>query len=599
MAFTDTSRKRRKIEGQGGVDSAVAKDGKSSSAVGLFLDDDAIRRSMLDMMTAKRTQQAVSDDEDDDNEGSDSSGDDEEEEEEEEAQPNKNSGEKQQVNENEHATGASDQGHELSLEDDGNTMNSPAASRVPLRRVVNATLDKSQAPLKRSFESLGLLPPLISALASISINKPTEIQSACIGPILSGRDCIGGAKTGSGKTMAFALPILQRIHRDPFGIFAVVLTPTRELAYQLSEQFLVLGKPLGLTTVTVVGGMDMMQQAKDLCAKPHVVVATPGRLCDLLKSGGGAEWDLMRVKTLVLDEADRLLSPTFASDLQYLFSNLPADRQTCLFTATISPAIEALAERPPRKGKQKPFIHRVKAESLTVATLKQNYLFIPSQIRDPYLYHLLLNPPKSIAHLRKRKAKNDDDDDDDPMAAIPSTIIFTQRCATAQLLHLILTELSIPSVPLHSHLTQPQRLLSLAQFRAGAVPVLVTTDVGSRGLDIPEVSMVVNWDCPRTAEDYVHRVGRTARAGRGGVAVTIITERDIELIKGIEDSINVKLAELDLPEETVLNKLNVVSTARRVATMAMHDSGFGERQKTNKVKAGKRQQRDALAASAA
>ena len=175
-----------------------------------------------------------------------------------------------------------------------------------------------------------------------------------------------------------------------------------------------------------------------------------------------------------------------------------------------------------------------------MATLKQNYLFIPSQIRDPYLYHLLLNPPKSIAHLRKRKAKNDDDDDDDddPMAAIPSTIIFTQRCATAHLLHLILTELSIPSVPLHSHLTQPQRLLSLAQFRAGAVPVLVTTDVGSRGLDIPEVSMVVNWDCPRTAEDYVHRVGRTARAGRGGVAVTIITERDIELIKGIEDSIS-------------------------------------------------------------
>jgi ATP-dependent RNA helicase DDX49/DBP8 len=241
----------------------------------------------------------------------------------------------------------------------------------------------------------------------------------------------------------------------------------------------------------------------------------------------------------VLDEADRLLSPTFAPDLQYLFSNLPADRQTCLFTATISPAIEALAERPPRKGKQKPFVHRVQAESLTVATLKQNYLFIPSQIRDPYLYHLLLNPPKSIAHLRKRKAKNDEDDEEeDPSAAIPSTIIFTQRCATAHLLHLILTELSIPSVPLHSHLTQPQRLLSLAQFRAGAVPVLVTTDVGSRGLDIPEVSMVVNWDCPRTSEDYVHRVGRTARAGRGGVAVTIITERDVDLIKGIEDSIS-------------------------------------------------------------
>jgi ATP-dependent RNA helicase DDX49/DBP8 len=243
----------------------------------------------------------------------------------------------------------------------------------------------------------------------------------------------------------------------------------------------------------------------------------------------------------VLDEADRLLSPTFAPDLQYLFSELPADRQTCLFTATISPAIEALAERAPRKGKQKPFVHRVEADSLTVATLKQNYLFIPSQIRDPYLYHLLLNPPKSIAHLQrsaKRRHGDEDDEDDEMTAKIPSTIIFTQRCATAHLLHLILTELSIPSVPLHSHLTQPQRLLSLAQFRAGSVPVLVTTDVGSRGLDIPEVSMVVNWDCPRTSEDYVHRVGRTARAGRGGVAVTIVTERDVELVKGIENAVS-------------------------------------------------------------
>jgi hypothetical protein len=142
-----------------------------------------------------------------------------------------------------------------------------------------------------------------------------------------------------------------------------------------------------------------------------------------------------------------------------------------------------------------------------------------------------------------------------------------QRCATAHLLHLLLEELEIPSVPLHSHLTQPQRLESLARFRAREVPVLVTTDVGSRGLDIPQVAMVVNWDCPRRADDYVHRVGRTARAGRGGVAVTIVTERDVELVKSIEDEIKVTLQELALPEETVLENLNKVSVARRVATM--------------------------------
>lgn len=220
---------------------------------------------------------------------------------------------------------------------------------------------------------------------------------------------------------------------------------------------------------------------------------------------------------------------------------------------------------------------------MTVAGLKQKYLFIPSQIRDPYLYYLLQNPPAEIdialraqpkkkedkltqsKSKRKRQRTPDDEDEDSPL--IPSTIIFTQRCATAHLLHLLLNSLEIPSVPLHSHLTQPQRLLSLARFRAKEIPVLVTTDVGSRGLDIPEVAMVINWDCPRRSDDYIHRVGRTARAGRGGVAVTIVTERDVELVQRIEKDINVELTEMELPEEDVLEKMNAVSVARRMATM--------------------------------
>ena len=169
---------------------------------------------------------------------------------------------------------------------------------------------------------------------------------------------------------------------------------------------------------------------------------------------------------------------------------------------------------------------------------------------------------------KSRQAANTGPDSQDHSGPpIPSTIIFTQRCTTAHLLHLLLKLLDIPSVPLHSHLTQPQRLQSLARFRAREIPVLVTTDVGSRGLDIPQVAMVVNWDCPRRADDYVHRVGRTARAGRGGVAVTIVTERDVELVSMIEDEIGAKMVELELPEEAVLEKLNAVSLARRMATM--------------------------------
>jgi ATP-dependent RNA helicase DDX49/DBP8 len=223
---------------------------------------------------------------------------------------------------------------------------------------------------------------------------------------------------------------------------------------------------------------------------------------------------------------------------------------------------------------------------MTVGKLKQKYIFIPSQIRDPYLVYLLQHPPSDIDaalravppkpkadkppkghRKRRRPSAGSDDDDTTPKPSIPSTIIFTQRCATAHLLHLLLTNLEIPSVPLHSHLTQPQRLLSLARFRAREVPVLVTTDVGSRGLDIPSVAMVINWDCPRRSDDYIHRVGRTARAGRGGVAVTVVTERDVDLVQRIEKDIGVSMTEMELPEEEVLEALNAVSLARRMATM--------------------------------
>lgn len=194
----------------------------------------------------------------------------------------------------------------------------------------------------------------------------------------------------------------------------------------------------------------------------------------------------------------------------------------------------------------------------TVSTLKQHYLFIPSHIREPYLYYLLLNPPKSIAHFQrlnpnvpassstlsskskpgKNGKRSAPTDDDELPHWPPSTIIFTSRCATAAHLHALLQELGIPSVPLHSYLSQPERLRSLATFRANQAPVLIATDVGSRGLDIPEVAMVINWDCPRFGADYIHRVGRTARAGRGGVAVTMVTERDTELVAGIEETIS-------------------------------------------------------------
>ncbi|KAL1738715.1 P-loop containing nucleoside triphosphate hydrolase protein [Schizophyllum fasciatum] len=429
----------------------------------------------------------------------------------------------------------------------------------------------------------------------MSIRAPTEIQAACVPPLLAGRDCIGNAKTGSGKTIAFALPILQKLFVDPFGIFALVLTPTRELAFQIAEQFAVLGAPLSVRTAVIVGGMDFVAQAIELGQRPHVVVATPGRIVDHLKSSGG-EWDLSRVRMLVLDEADRLLTSTFTPELSYLFGVLPKDRQTCLFTATLTDAIEKLADAPPRPGKQKPVIHRMKESVETVATLKQYYILVPSHVREAYLFYLLSHPPETTLALRrtppetaKRKPKKAAAlGDAEAPPPPPPTIIFCHKPRTAAYLTLLLQTLGIRSTALHSRLTQRERLASLGLFRAAVVPVLVSTDVGARGLDISDVALVVNWDVPVEAEEYTHRVGRTARAGRHGVAVSFVTERDEERVLKVEERIKTKLEELVLPEEGVLEKLNAVSTAKRLANMELHDSNFGKREEIHRAKAAKR-----------
>ncbi|TFK43590.1 P-loop containing nucleoside triphosphate hydrolase protein [Crucibulum laeve] len=454
-------------------------------------------------------------------------------------------------------------------------------------------------PLPSSFSTLGISATLESALASMSIKTPTEVQAACVPPLLAGRDCIGNAKTGSGKTIAFALPILQKLSEDPYGIYALVLTPTRELAFQISEQFAVLGSSLNIRTAVIVGGMDMMAQALELGNRPHVVIATPGRIVDHLRSTAG-EWDLSRVKFLVLDEADRLLTPTFAPELAHLFGVLPKERQTCLFTATLTPSINALADARPRPGKQKPFVHRMKESVETVSTLKQYYILVPSHVRETYLYHLLCNPPESTIHLRraapepvkgsrkpKPKSRSKKNEDDSEPEQPPPTIIFCARPRTAAYLTLLLKSLSIRSTALHSRLTQRERLSSLSLFRASVVPVLISTDVGARGLDIEEVAMVINWDMPNEPEEYTHRVGRTARAGRGGMAVSFVTERDEERVLKIEERIKTKLEEMVLPEEKVLEKLNAVSTAKRLASMELHDSNFGKREEIHQIKKAK------------
>jgi ATP-dependent RNA helicase DDX49/DBP8 len=327
-----------------------------------------------------------------------------------------------------------------------------AASKQKVQEKKQSTIP----PAGSRFEDVGVEEWMCETLKSMAIKEPTEIQRACIQPIMDGKDVIGGAKTGSGKTAAFAIPILQKLSQDPYGVFALVLTPTRELAYQIAEQFRVLGKGIGVKECVVVGGMDMMTQALELAKRPHIIIATPGRLRDHIQSSSGAV-NLSRCKFLVMDEADRMLSSTFVPELETILPLLPKNRQTLLFTATMTESILALkdAEENPAK---RPFVHVCDMSISTVNTLDQFYVFVPSQVKVVYLAHLLRTDD-----LKEK-----------------SVIIFCGRCSTAELITVMLKELGIRCTALHSEMSQQQRLDSLGKFRAEVVKILISTDVGSR-----------------------------------------------------------------------------------------------------------------------
>ncbi|OAP58151.1 hypothetical protein AYL99_07241 [Fonsecaea erecta] len=388
-----------------------------------------------------------------------------------------------------------------------------------------------------SFQSLAVAPWLIHSLAAMAISHPTEIQRTCIPEILKGRDCIGGSRTGTGKTVAFAVPILQKWAEDPFGIYAVILTPTRELALQIYEQFQALGAPQNLKTVLITGGSDMRPQAVALAKRPHIVVATPGRLADhILSSGKETIIGLSRARVMVLDEADRLLASgpgSMLPDLNTCLSALPppSARLTLLFTATITPEVRALKELPRPPDRPPVFVSEIAdlsdaslSSSLVPASLTQTYLQIPMTHKDAFL-HVLLSVP-SFTKVPE-----------------PSIMVFVNRTSTADILHRTLLQLSHPVTALHSELPQIQRNRNLSDFRAQKSRILISTDVASRGLDIPEVNFVVNFDVPRNPVDYVHRVGRTARAGRKGTSITFVGQRDVSLVLAIEEYIGSKMEE--------------------------------------------------------
>ncbi|XP_037902920.1 probable ATP-dependent RNA helicase Dbp45A [Hermetia illucens] len=385
------------------------------------------------------------------------------------------------------------------------------------------------------------------------LKAPTPIQQNCIPQILSGRDCIGAAKTGSGKTFAFALPILQKLSEEPVSHFALILTPTHELAYQISEQFEVAGRPMGVRVCVVAGGTDQMIESQKLQNRPHIVVAMPGRLADHLSGCDTFSFDSM--KFLVVDEADRMLNGDFDESLAIIEKCIPKERQNLFFSATMKDFIKESSIFPISDSV---FEWSEESEVATVETLDQRYILCADYDRDMVM----------MEALRKYREENED----------ANIMIFTNTKKYCQLLSMTLNSIGYENVCLHGFMRQKERVTALNKFKSNHVRILIATDVAARGLDIPNVQLVINHRLPKSSKEYIHRVGRTARAGRKGLAISIFRfPRDLEFLGEIEAAINTKLTEHKIDQRMVERIFMQVNVSRRESEIQLDNKDFDER----------------------
>lgn len=360
------------------------------------------------------------------------------------------------------------------------------------------------------FIELGLSKPCVLALAQAGITEPTEIQEKSIPLIFAGRDVMASAQTGSGKTAAYALPVIECLEQPEPKPRALVLVPTRELALQVMEQFTRFSQHCALKAVTLYGGTGYETQTKALKRGVDVIVATPGRLYDHIER---KNCDLSQIEIFVLDEADRLLDMGFMPQVRKIIARISKERQTLMFSATIDARIERIAA----DFMQDPVAVRVNPTQVEPKEIEQEIMYVTEFSKDALL-----------AKLIKEHQMN-------------SAIVFTRTRRRAGWVTDRLKDAGIQAEEIHSDISQSQRERTLDSFRNGKFPILVATDVAARGLDIPAISHVINYDLPDSPDDYVHRIGRTGRAGRTGVAFSFISDEQRHMVRDIEKRIGKSL----------------------------------------------------------
>ncbi len=390
----------------------------------------------------------------------------------------------------------------------------------------------------KEFKLLGLSESLMNTLKTIGFEVPSEIQKQTIPLALAGEDIIGGSATGSGKTLAFASSIIENLVPNK-KVQALILTPTRELAEQVSESITSFSRNKKLKVLPVYGGVDIERQIRKL-GSTDVVVGTPGRILDHMKR---ATLDLRHVKFLVLDEVDRMFDMGFHKDVECIIDKCPKDRQTMLFSATISPDVDHLAKKYTRNAKE------ISVESyIDASKLKQVYYDVDNRMKFSLLVHFLMNDKKDLS------------------------MVFCSTRSNVDFVTGNLISNGIPAKAIHGGMDQKKRIRALEEFNNREVQVLVCTDVAARGLDIKGVSHVYNYDLPKTSDDYIHRIGRTARAGEKGMAINLLSSRDYENFGVITHNKNLNIEQKELP---FIKKVWVDLDAGRRSNSS--ERGFGGR----------------------
>jgi ATP-dependent RNA helicase RhlE len=377
-------------------------------------------------------------------------------------------------------------------------------------------MDPNNSETITTFAELGLAEPVLAAVRDAGYEHPTPIQAAAIPPARRGRDLIGLAQTGTGKTAAFTLPIVDRLLGGPRRTRALILTPTRELAMQVEESFRKYSQHADVDVVPVFGGVPLEPQEQKLRGGVDVVVATPGRLLDHLERQNVVFDDL---EVLVLDEADRMLDMGFAPQINRVVEQIPAYRQTLLFSATMPPEVEALA----RKYLRKPQVVQVGRRSGAASTVTHAVYPVPRERKSELLVSLLQKE------------------------GMESVLVFTRTKHGADRVVSHLERANVTATAMHADKSQVQRMRALEQFRSGEISVLVATDIAQRGLDISGITHVVNFDVPQQPEDYVHRIGRTGRAATTGDAYTFMAPDEIAMVRTIERVIGQPIPRVSVP----------------------------------------------------